>query len=53
MYALNEPILNVDICIERLVIVDHPSSSDQQLLTLQERKYREGGEWGGRQEEVQ
>lgn len=37
LYALDEPILNVDICIERLVIVDHPPSFDQQPFTLQGR----------------
>lgn len=37
IYALDEPILNVDICIKRLVIVDHPPSFDQQLFTLQGR----------------
>lgn len=36
MYALDEPILDVDICIKTLVVIDHPPSFDQQPLTLQE-----------------
>lgn len=44
--SLDKPILNVDICIERLVIVDHPSSFEQQPFTLQgrntERETRQG-----------
>lgn len=35
LYALDEPIFNVDVCIDRLVIIDHPPSFDQQPFTLQ------------------
>lgn len=47
IYALDEPILNVDICIKRLVIVDHPPSFDQQLFTLQGRSTERRGEREG------
>lgn len=47
MYALDESIFNVDISIERLVIIDHPPSFDQQPFILQGRgTEREGGERG-------
>lgn len=32
--ALDESILNVDISVKRLVVVDHPSSFDQQFFIL-------------------
>lgn len=45
-YALDEPVFNVDICIERLVIINNSPSFDQQPFTLQgkstEREIREG-----------
>lgn len=41
---LDDPILDVDICVDRLVIVDHPAPLDQQLVTLQE-------EYGDRERE--
>lgn len=45
--SLDKPILDVDICIERLVIVDHPSSFEQQPFTLQGRNTkRETGKGG-------
>ena len=46
LYSLDESILNVYICIERPVIIDHPPSFDQQPFTLQGEKYR--GREGGR-----
>ena len=47
MYALDESILDVDVCAERLVIIDHTPSSDQQLFTLQGTSKEMGGEREG------
>lgn len=40
IYALDDSILDVDVGVDRLVIVDYPPPFDQQLVTLLE-EYRE------------
>lgn len=39
-YALDDSILDVDVGVDRLVVIHNPPSFDQQLVTLRE-EYRE------------
>lgn len=40
IYLLDCPVLNIDVCVKRLVIIDDLSSFDDQTVTLETDRQR-------------